>query len=250
MRATVNASDMWRRDLACAGAFAYARADPMSIRTRNLLRLVVTTIGVAAAWYLLVPRDDAPPEGAPGAVTVAPPFDLALTAIRFALPPEPARATLVTTSGEQGDFTVGGNVFGRATITAIRADHVELDRDGARYTLWLPATAVAAPASDRPDRISVRGADALEQFGTLDYQPVRDGPTFRGMRVAAAMSGGGEPARSGLRSGDLITSVNDVPLTDEIQFVAAIRDLASTGRVTFGVKRDNMPLSVTIEVTK
>jgi hypothetical protein len=113
-----------------------------------------------------------------------------------------------------------------------------------------PLANSARPVATGPDQITVRGADALDHFGSLDYQPVRDGPVFRGMRVEAADAGVTGLAMTGLQAGDLITSVNGVPLKDEVQFMAAIRDMAASGRVTFGALRAGKPLSVTIEVTE
>lgn len=113
-----------------------------------------------------------------------------------------------------------------------------------------PPANSARPVATGPDQITVRGADALDHFGSLDYQPVRDGPAFRGMRVEAADAGVTGLAMTGLQAGDLITSVNGAPLKDEVQFMAAIRDMATSGRVTFGALRNGKTVSVTIEVTE
>ncbi len=232
----------------------------MYIRTRTFIALAATVIGITVVWYWLTPHSNAPVEREPETVALAPVFDLTLKAIQYAPPPGKSHSTLATASGEQGEFKVGDNVFNRATITAIHADYIELDRGGARYTLWLTNASVTTPvdgagkqptSGETDTQIIASAPDSLDKFGALDYQPVRDGTRFRGMRVDASESGSpADLGSTGLQSGDMITRVNGVPLADERQFVDAIRDITKTGRIEFGIERDHTTLSVTIEVTE
>ncbi len=123
-------------------------------------------------------------------------------------------------------FRVGDDVFGEAKLSKIFSDRIEIERDGARETLYLDgASGGGAPAG--PATTSVSGTDvnvaeadvdeALSNLPVLLTQ-IRAVPYFKdgaaiGLRLFAIKSGS-LFEKIGLKNGDILKSINANSLGD------------------------------------
>lgn len=185
--------------------------------------------------------------------SAAAPFNITLKDIRMGAGPADARALLASASGQEGEFGVGADVFGSATVNAIFSDHVVLLRNGTPYVLWLarqtqPLTAASAPGEPEEDGTYL-GAKVLDLIFALHYEPVHENGRFRGMQVQAPTPESQVGLRNaGMLDGDLIKSVNGVALTDADQFAGSIHELQASGRLTFGIERYGEQIALTFNL--
>jgi general secretion pathway protein C len=54
--------------------------------------------------------------------------------------------------------------------------------------------------------------------------------------------------RFGLRSGDIVTSVNGVPMNNPIKALEVLRDLSSASQLTVDIQRNGTPQSFTFQI--
>jgi len=176
---------------------------------------------------------------------------------------EQALAIIAQGSGDEQAYRVGDSVPGGAKLHEILADRVILQRGGRFETLTLPKEKVTdgadntpprSPVTSRPPRPGLTpngrygpGAQQLkamrerllknpqEAMQMINAQPVMDGGQMKGYRVT--------PGRDrrlfssvGLRPGDIVTSVNGIPLSDPAQMGQLFDQLTSA-----------RPLDVTVE---
>ena len=157
--------------------------------------------------------------------------------------------------GEEGEpqdsFAVGEEVAPGLVLARVERDHVVLSRGGAEEVLFLdesePAARVGPDSSTPPPgRFAGRrgpGADDLVEAINLSareggqsgllIEPAGNGDMFR---------------RSGLRSGDVLFSLNGTPATDPAEVERTLRTLRSGATVTLIVERRGarIPLSVRV----
>lgn len=173
---------------------------------------------------------------------------------------EGALAIIAQGGGEENAYKVGDKVPGGAVLHEIHADRVILERGGRFETLTLPKdkTVMAEPPAQTRlpsaggraglgagPSVDVRQLQAIrdtiqnnpqEAMQLVNAQPVMDGGQLKGYRL--------NPGRDrklfnsvGLRPGDIVTSVNGIPLNDMSQMGALFEQLNSANRLDITLER-------------
>lgn len=184
-----------------------------------------------------------------------------------------ALAIIAQGRGEEQAYRVGDSVPGGAELHEILADRVILKRGGRFETLTLPkermvGESVGLPPAPSPVRRSPPpqgrpGAspqhlrdlrerilqNPQEAMQLINAQPVMDGGQMKGYRVS--------PGRDrrlfsgiGLRPGDIVTSVNGVPLSDPAQMGQLLQQLTSASQLNVTVERGGRESQLTLDLNK
>jgi general secretion pathway protein C len=171
-----------------------------------------------------------------------------------------ALAIIAQSGGEERGYRVGEKVPGGALLYEIHADRVILERGGRFETLTLPrekmeTAGLPVQRSLSPiqtgaelrtgQQVDARQLRALretvlknpqEAMQLVNAQPVMDGGELKGYRV--------NPGRDrklfssvGLRPGDIVTSVNGIPLNDLSQMGALFEQFSSASRLEVTLER-------------
>lgn len=133
--------------------------------------------------------------------------------------------------GRQVSVGAGEELEPGLTLTSVAPDHVMLSRGGAPFRLDFPDMASGAaapeaatqPAAPSPEPASAEGAvvDPQRLIAQAGLRPRIKGLGVNGLTVSAS-GDGGELRNAGLRSGDVILSVNGTALNSP-QAIAALR---------------------------
>jgi general secretion pathway protein C len=185
------------------------------------------------------------------------------------------RALIAEGSATEEVYRVGDALSGGAVLHEVLADKVILQRGGRFETLTLPRDRVelvdAAPSSrgntSRNSPIaasrSLNGAvgeqlralrdvvlnDPQQAFSLVQAQPVMEGGVMKGYRVSPGkerklFSG------TGLRPGDVVTSVNGISLGDTAQLATLYTQFKSADSFDLVVERGGRQTSLTIDLGK
>ncbi len=166
-------------------------------------------------------------------------------------------AIIGLSDGRQVSVAAGEEVEPGLTLTAVEPDHVMLSRGGASFRLDFPdmatGAAPAAPATTEqpgaaaPEAASTEGAvvDPQRLIAQAGLRPRIQGLGVNGLTVSAS-GDGGELRNAGLRSGDVILSVNGTALNSP-QALAALRgQLADAPSAQIQFERDGQVRSTTV----
>lgn len=179
--------------------------------------------------------------------------------------PDSGRAIIVENSSPERLYAVGDTIGGGAArLHQIHVDRVILERDGGYETLRLPradgttggsvaavdtvraAARAPAPAMEEPHiQRSEWLSDPERLLQTIRARPViRDGVLY-GLEVRPTRNAR-QFQQAGLQPGDVLTSVNGIPLSSIQDTDELFRDLSGQSRVDVVVERDGqaVPLSV------
>jgi general secretion pathway protein C len=109
-------------------------------------------------------------------------------------------------------------------------------------------------SSSTPDNSQLLGKyrDALlndpnSMMGLVNVRPYQKDGRLVGYRIRP----GRDRAllrRFGLRSGDIITSVNGVPMNNPVKALEVLRDLSSATQLTVDIQRNGTPQSFTFQI--
>lgn len=192
---------------------------------------------------------------------------------------EIARAIIADAKNDDESYAIGDEVPGGAILNDILEDRVILERNGQLETLKLPVESLPGETTTAlnrrlpPSRASVvkRGGmptidtatadtsqilrhyrDALindpqSVMGLVRVQPYNRNGRLEGYRI--------RPGRDrqlltkfGLRSGDIVKSVNGVPMDNPIKALEILRDLSTATSVTVDIERNGAPRSFTFQI--
>jgi len=157
--------------------------------------------------------------------------------------------------GRQVSVGAGEELEPGLTLNAVAPDHVMLSRGGAPFRLDFPDMASGAaapeaatqPAAPSPEPASAEGAvvDPQRLIAQAGLRPRIQGLGVNGLTVSAS-GDGGELRNAGLRSGDVILSVNGTALNSP-QAIAALRgQLADAPSAQIQFERDGQVRSTTV----
>jgi len=157
--------------------------------------------------------------------------------------------------GRQVSVGAGEELEPGLTLNAVAPDHVMLSRGGAPFRLDFPDMASGAaapeaatqPAAPSPEPASAEGAvvDPQRLIAQAGLRPRIKGLGVNGLTVSAS-GDGGELRNAGLRSGDVILSVNGIALNSP-QAIAALRgQLADAPSAQIQFERDGQVRSTTV----
>jgi general secretion pathway protein C len=161
---------------------------------------------------------------------------------------------LIEANGDEEPYGVGAQLPGGVTIHAIYADRVLLDRGGRLETLRLPQQDIGGGNNDgqsmgaQPQSM----APPTQNLGQLRQEimnnptrlmqvvrtmPVMDHGKLTGYRIYPA----GNPSvfnQLGLKPGDVVNSVNGIPLTDPAQSMRVLSSLKTSDQISVGLIRN------------
>ncbi len=163
-------------------------------------------------------------------------------------------AIIGLSDGHQVSVGAGEELEAGLTLTSVAPDHVMLSRGGAPFRLDFPdmasgvvAVAAAQPAVTAPEPASAEGAvvDPQRLIAQAGLRPRIQGLGVNGLTVSAS-GDGGELRNAGLRSGDVILSINGTALNSP-QALAALRgQLADAPSAQIQFERDGQVRSTTV----
>ncbi|MGX1587625.1 type II secretion system protein N [Brevundimonas diminuta] len=166
-------------------------------------------------------------------------------------------AIIGLSDGRQVSVGAGEEVEPGLTLSAVAPDHVMLSRGGAPFRLDFPdmtsgaasvaPATTAQPAVSAPEPAPAEGVvvDPQRLIAQAGLRPRIQGLGIKGLTVSAS-GDGGELRNAGLRSGDIILSVNGTALNSP-QALAALRgQLADAPSAQIQFERDGQVRSTTV----
>jgi general secretion pathway protein C len=207
-------------------------------------------------------------EGATPEPVVAPEtrLRLRLVGLMAGEAPEQGHAIIVESGNPERLYRVGDAVGGgQARLHQIHTDRVILERDGGYETLRLPrpdgSTAgappsaapvrAAAPAPTTTDEPRIQRSEWLGDperlLQTVRARPVIQDGALYGLEVSPTRNAR-QFQQAGLQPGDVITSVNGMPLSAIDDADSLFQDLAGQLRVDLVVERDGQALPLSIQL--
>ncbi len=163
-------------------------------------------------------------------------------------------AIIGLSDGRQVSVGAGEELEAGLTLTSVAPDHVMLSRGGAPFRLDFPdmasgvaAATTAQPAVTAPEPASAEGVvvDPQRLIAQAGLRPRIQGLGVNGLTVSAS-GDGSELRNAGLRSGDVILSVNGTALNSP-QALAALRgQLADAPSAQIQFERDGQVRSTTV----
>ena len=196
-----------------------------------------------------------------------------------------ARAIIADSRGDEDSYRIGSELPGGAILNEIYADHVILEHKGRLETLRLP---VDEPESGPASRTATSNRSSSQRSGTANRNINRsniaqasagtaDNAALLGQYRDALMNDpnsvmglvnvrpyqkdgqlvgyrlrpGKDRAllrRFGLRSGDIVTAVNGVPMNNPVKALEVLRDISTASQLTVDVERNGTPQSFTFQI--
>ena len=171
---------------------------------------------------------------------------------------------LIVANGDEEPYAIGATLPGGAVIRAILPDKVMLARDGRMEALRLPKAdnsgAVIAeepapagmPGPTPPSAIpipqnlgqlrEVIAQNPQRLMDVLRIMPVQQEGKLTGYRIYPASN---TPvfAELGLRPGDIVTSVNGIPLTDPAQSMRILSTIKTSEQISISLIRNGQQLT-------
>jgi general secretion pathway protein C len=142
-------------------------------------------------------------------------------------------------------YVAGALLVNGARIAEIHHDHVVLERDRGRVELYLHT--LEAKTRHSVDGVLMAGgtprampAPPISREVLTDYMrpsPVFQDDVVRGYQVYPGRKAG-VFSQLGLRPGDVITSINDVPILDTASAIEALRTITNGTSVAVSVERN------------
>jgi general secretion pathway protein C len=193
-----------------------------------------------------------------------------------------ARAIIADSRGDEDSYKIGSELPGGARLTEIHADRVILEHNGRLETLKLPqevadvgagggsssgSGSVSPPVNRNVNRgnitsLSESTTDNAQLLGEYRNALLNDPNSVMGLinvrpyqkdgqLVGYRLRPGKDRAllrRFGLRSGDIVTSVNGVPMNNPVKALEVLRDLSTASQISVDVLRNGAPQSFTFQV--
>ena len=198
----------------------------------------------------------APVAAGPIQATSAP---LVLTGTLAGVDPSQGFAIIGENAASARLYAAGATLPVGVRLLEVYPEHVIIDRNGSRESLSLPrsllaggAPAVPLPAAEPPIADNVQRLIAQEPAligQVLRPQPVFANGQLRGFRLYPGTDRG-KFARLGLQPGDMVTQVNNVPISDPQHGMDILRTLGSASAATVTVERGGATQQITIDSAK
>jgi len=198
-----------------------------------------------------------------------------------------ARAIIANPRGDEDSYRIGAQLPGGAVLNEIYPDRVILEHNGQLETLKLPveelepgsvpdsgspvdngsvsqsgqipggdtnSSNVADLSSSTADNAELLGqyrsallSDPNSMMGLINVRPYQKDGQLVGYRLRP----GKDRAllrRFGLRSGDIVTAVNGVPMNNPVKALEVLRDLSTASQLTVDIERNGAPQSFTFQI--
>jgi general secretion pathway protein C len=236
--------------------------------TQAIVAVPVTPASSGALESPLAAIADLPLFGVLGVRTAPPPAAAPETRLRLRLvglaagdTPGKGHAMIAESGSPERLYAVGDMIGGQARLHEVHADRVILERGGSLETLRLPrsdaastpasvasAPARAAPGAELPRVQRSEWLDDPEKLlQSVQARPViRDGVLY-GLEVRPVRNAR-QFQQAGLRPGDVITSVNGMPLAAIEAPENLFEELAAQSQIEIVVDRGGEALPLTIQL--
>ena len=202
-------------------------------------------------------------------------LNLKLRGVFAATNPRHSRAIIADEKNNEDSYAVGDTLPGGAVLNQVFPDKVILEHNGALETLRLPVddspgAGGSVPINNgRPGRTSFNNAlrpssngdtsallrqyrDALLNNPQSVMGLVRATPYVKGGRLQGYRISPGNDrqilTRFGLRSGDVVTSVNGIAMDNPIKALEVLRNLSTASQLTVDVERRGVPQTFTFSI--
>ena len=159
-------------------------------------------------------------------------------------------AAIKTPDNKQDRFSVGDEIINNVVLDEVYADHIVINRNGAREALRFETKASAPRQRRAPTpRQPATDPNKINNRGLLDIIRIAPGRDIDGATTVELYASRNRAAfsRLQLKNGDVLQSIDGEPIpTDPSQLVAKFEELKNAGSVTLEVKRDNEIIPITI----
>lgn len=167
-------------------------------------------------------------------------LSLSLFGVRMGETPESGSAIIEVGANGQRTYAVGQNITDDATLAAVHADRIVIDRSGIREGLYL------RDGADRPE--SGTGlqpvTDPQVLIAALGLQPNFDSGRLNGFRVGAD---DGTVQELGLEQGDIILAINGRDLPQDAEAAARLlQRFQSISSLQLTVRRDGERITLDV----
>jgi len=191
---------------------------------------------------------------------------LVLRGVMASQDPHTATAIVADPSGHEDYYTVGQELPGGATLKEVHAQYIVLSRGGRFETLRLPTDALkvsngvlAAPAAAGSPGVAADAGALLQRYreqfiknpqslaNLLQGEPYWQNGRLIGYRLRP----GRDPGvldKFGIQSGDVVTAINGVSLTDPGGRMELLRDMNNATQFNVDLIRGGRPFSISIPV--
>ncbi|MEM1132482.1 MAG: type II secretion system protein N [Pseudomonadota bacterium] len=189
-------------------------------------------------------------------------LDLELYGIRINNASGGGSAIIAGSDGVQESYSVGDEIMSGVTLAAVEFDHVILDRNGRRESLFidqsgdvqpvLPPTGNSASADTASPRPSAESGSATPPAtvaldNTIAFTPRAESGKITGIAVAA-QGDGSAFEKFGFRQGDVIVEYDGRPVRSADDVTAMIAKSRPGGRFSVMVERGGQVLPIAIIV--
>lgn len=233
----------------------------LAIQSARLLWALVVPVGPLGDWRQAMPVPmSAQAQAAvlasvnvfggatPAAAAVsALPSDLKLFGVRAAFGSLRGGAIIQLPDGQQVSVSVGESVMPGIELVAVAFDHVDIVRNGGRQRLFLDPDkapqALSPGASPGATPPAASGAAGLA--AAVSLAPRASASGISGIIVSPGANAAAF-ARTGLRSGDVIVSVNGVSITSAEDLAQLRQSLSTPGSLSLRVERGGSIIPVTL----
>ncbi len=177
-----------------------------------------------------------------------------------------ATAIVADPSGHEDYYTVGKELPGGATLKEVHAQYIVLSRGGRLETLRLPTDSLkvsngvlASPATAASPGVAPDAGALLQQYreqfiknpqslaNLLQGEPYWENGRLIGYRLRPGRDPG-VLEKFGIQSGDVVTAINGVSLTDPGGRMELLRDLNNATQFNVNLIRGGRPLSISIPI--
>lgn len=203
-------------------------------------------------------------------------LNLKLRGVFASTNPKNASAIIADAKGVEESYKIGDDVVGRAILREVFVDKVILERNGRLETLKLPVetqpgltTASTSRGSPRrslsPSNTALSPSNSAETsemlrgyrdalindpqsvMGLVRAEPFRKNGKLHGFRIRPGKDR--QLLRKfGLRSGDVVTSINGVAMNNPLKALEVMRDLSSATDLTVDIERRGVPQSFSFSI--
>lgn len=159
-------------------------------------------------------------------------------------------------NGPEEIYTIGDRLPGNVTIKEIHAEHVIIDRGGQLETLRLPKE------SSRQNIAYVSSISGTQSLKDIRNQILKDPTSFGDYALPIVVKENGKQIgyrldfqakgdifkRAGLRSTDIITSVNGMKLDTPQKSIRALRKMRTSNRLNLIVRRNGTDVKINLRL--
>ncbi len=211
------------------------------------------------------------PVAAVAAAETAPDTQLALTLLGIFADGRDAkssRALIGAAGGDEKPYAIGDDISRGVTLQAIFVDRVVLSRNGKLETLRLekdkPSSGDGGPMQAADNGGQIEGAE-VQQLADIRSKMLSDpskAQDYIRVTPVPAPSGGGQigyriyPGKdkslftaAGLRPGDVVTSVNGIPLSDPAKSLQMLSDLSQSQQLSVVIDRGGQSQTVSVSLS-